>query len=344
MLAIHTKSGPFAAGWVKYCQKNAVPFKEVDCFSSNIIEQLQGCRALMWYWEYHDRRAALFARQLIASVEQMGLIVFPSSSTCWHYDDKVGQKYLLEATGAPLVSTHVFFEEEAAMDWLTRASFPLVWKLRGGAGSRNVGLVQTLNKARRMVRRSFSKGWRPSRAHELQERIWQFRRDPSVGNFFKIGRGVARSIIPHKRYRDQIVDKNYVYFQDFVEDNDHDIRVVVIGERAFAIKRMVRAGDFRASGSGVIIHDPSEIPRDCLRISFDVTRAIASQCCALDFVFSEKGWRLVEISYAFSLAGYADCPGHWDPKLQWHPGAFCPESFVLEDVLSRLSSISPHCG
>ena len=44
----------------------------------------------------------------------------------------------------------------------------------------------------------------------------------------------------------------YAYFQDFIPENQFDIRVVVIGKRSFAIKRMVRKDDFRASGSGKI--------------------------------------------------------------------------------------------
>ena len=95
MIAIHTSSGNFATEWVAYCKEHRIAFKSVDCFASDIIGKLQGCDALLWHWHYHDFRAALFARQLVASVEQMGLVVFPSTATAWHYDDKVGQKYLL---------------------------------------------------------------------------------------------------------------------------------------------------------------------------------------------------------------------------------------------------------
>lgn len=342
MIAIHVRSGSFAAGWVQYCLKNNVPFKEVDCFSSDIVGQLQGCRALLWHWHHHDYRAALFARQLIASLEAMGLIVFPGSSTCWHYDDKVGQKYLLEAVDAPLVPSHVFYNEGSALNWLNAATVPVVWKHRGGAGSRNVKLVQSLDEARRIIRQSFRRGWRTSRLHSLRERMWRFRRAPGLGSFIDISRGVVRAILPHEKYRNQNAERNYVYFQNFVPDNDHDIRVIVIGERAFAIKRMVRDGDFRASGSGVIIHDRNEIPVECIRIAFRVTNSIGSQCCAFDFVRSQNDWKIIEISYAFTLAGYADCPGYWDRNLSWHPGPFRPEYFMIEDVLSRLDSPNTH--
>ena len=337
MLAIHTSSGSFAPGWVEYCKENAIPFKSVDCFSSDIIDQLKGCRALLWHWQHNDYRAALFARQLTRSLETMGLIVFPGSSTCWHYDDKVGQKYLLEAVEAPLINTHVFYDEAAALAWLGNAALPKVWKLRGGAGSRNVKLVRNLKEARRIVRGSFRRGWRTPRMHALQERYRNFRKNPGLISLLAIGRGLGRAILPHEKYRNQIAERNYVYFQDFIPENDHDIRIIVIGDRAFGIKRMVRDGDFRASGSGVIIHDQAAIPEDCIQIALDVTKSIGSQCCAFDFVQSENEWKIIEISYAFSLAGYLDCPGYWDSDLSWHPGAFRPEYFMIEDVITRLS-------
>src|SRR5690606_41519867 len=69
----------------------------------------------------HDALPILFARQLIASLEEMGIHVFPDLNTCWHYDDKVGQKYLLEAIGAPLVPTHIFYDRAAALAWAERS-------------------------------------------------------------------------------------------------------------------------------------------------------------------------------------------------------------------------------
>lgn len=337
MIAIHTSSGAFAPGWVEYCRNNGLPFKEVDCFSSDIIQQLQGCRALLWHWAHNDYKAALFARQLIASVEAMGILVFPDVPTCWHYDDKIGQKYLLEAVGAPLVPSYVFYERERALAWLETAKFPLVWKLRGGAGSQNVRLVRSAAEARRIIARSFGRGWQADRFHALRERLWHFRREPGLRSFVNIGRGVARAIIPHEKQRNLSVERNYVYFQEFVPDNDHDIRIIVIGARAFAIKRMTRDGDFRASGSGMIVYDKNAIPEECVRIAFEVTSRIRSQSCAFDFVCSGTEWKFVEISYAFSLPAYLECPGYWTPDLAWHAKPVRPDYFMIEDILARLN-------
>ncbi|MCX6252929.1 MAG: hypothetical protein NTV31_00395, partial [Bacteroidia bacterium] len=105
-IAIHNRPGSFSDRWIAYCQGNDIPFKTVNCNSSDIIAQLDGCEGLMWHWSHDDYRARNFARQLIFSIEKMGLKVFPNYNTCWHYDDKVGQKYLLEAINAPLVPSY----------------------------------------------------------------------------------------------------------------------------------------------------------------------------------------------------------------------------------------------
>lgn len=336
MIAIHTKSGGFAAGWLKYCVDNDIPFKEVDCFSSEIVSELSDCRALMWHWSHNDFGANVFARQLIASLEKRGLTVFPSIETCWHFDDKVGQKYLLESIEAPIVRSFAFYDSISALKWVSDAPMPLVWKLRGGAGSRNVKLVRTRDEARRIIRRSFRKGWRTPRLHAFSERLRAARERPSLKSIFAISRGLVRAIAPHQVYRHQQAQRGYVYFQQFIPNNDHDIRVVVIGDRAFAIKRMVRENDFRASGSGTIIHDHLAIPQECVRLAFDTTRKMQAQCCAFDFVQSDGEWRIIEVSYGFSLAGYVDCTGYWRSDMSWNEGRVLPESFMVEDVVDML--------
>jgi len=338
MIAIHSATGAFATEWRSYCLERGIPFKEVDCFSTNIIRQLQGCSALLWHWEHHDFEAQLFARQLIASVEEMGIRVFPSTKTSWHYDDKVGQKYILEAIGAPLIPSYVFYDKEKALKWIAETTFPKVWKLRGGAGSQNVRLLSSANQALQVVHRAFNNGFKNSRWHALKDRVWEFRRDRTLNSFINITRGLIRAAFPHVKNSRGPVQKDYVYFQDFIPDNTFDIRVIVVGNRAFAIKRLVRHGDFRASGSGRILYDPAEISTECVATAFGVTEKLGSQCCAYDFVHHADNWLIVEISYAFTAAAYKKCPGYWDSKLEWHSTPVMPERFILDDLLIAIGT------
>ncbi|OJU58191.1 MAG: hypothetical protein BGN93_11720 [Acinetobacter sp. 39-4] len=134
-------------------------------------------------------------------------------------------------------------------------------------------------------------------------------------------------------------EAGYVYFQEFMPENKFDIRVIVIGEKAFAIKRMVRANDFRASGSGNILFDRDEIDVECVKIAFDTNRKIGSQSVGYDFVFDINNKPLiVEISYGFGVAAYDPCPGYWDADLKWHPGSFNPQEWMVEELIKTVES------
>jgi glutathione synthase/RimK-type ligase-like ATP-grasp enzyme len=126
----------------------------------------------------------------------------------------------------------------------------------------------------------------------------------------------------------------YVYFQDFIPNNDYDIRIIVIGEKAFGIKRMVRKNDFRASGSGNIYYEKQHFGDETVGIAFDISKRLKSQCTAFDFVYDNKIPLIVEISYGFSPEGYNDCTGYWDSRLNWHEGTFDPYGWMVEMIIA----------
>lgn len=333
-IAIHNRPGSFSDRWMVYCRQKNIPYKTVDCHSSDIIEELADCSFLMWNWSQTYAEDMLIAPGLIKAVESMGVQVFPSFETCWHFDDKVTQKYLLEALGVPMVKSYVFLDRAKALEWARKTEYPKVFKLRSGAGSTNVILVNDVNKAENLINKAFSIGFSPvSRWNALSERWWQFRRDKTLISFFNISRGVFRALIKNPILERLPVQKNYAYFQDFIPDNDSDIRVIVIGERAFGIKRMVRTGDFRASGSGEILYDPEMIPEECIRLTFDLAKKTESQSLALDFVFLESKPLVVEMSYAFASHGYLPCPGYWKNDMTWVGGSFYLEDFMIDDLI-----------
>ena len=102
-------------------------------------------------------------------------------------------------------------------------------------------------------------------------------------------------------------EKGYVYFQDFIPDNTFDIRVIIVGDKAFALKRVNRKNDFRASGSGTIIYNKDEIDIRCVEIAFETNSKIKAQSIAYDFVFDTfKNPLIVEISYAYSIMSYVN--------------------------------------
>jgi len=332
-IAIHHQIGSFSDKWIEYCKTNNIEYKLVNCYDLNIIDELRDCDILVWHWYHNDYKAILFARQLIYSIELIGKKVFPNSHTVWYFDDKIGQKYLLETIEAPMVKSYIFYDKKSALDWIQNTTYPKIFKLKSGAGASNVRMIKNKNEAKKYINRAFNRGFGINRFYNLNDKILKFKRDKNIKNFVGIFKGAVRVFKPNKKLLSLPIEKNYLYAQDFIPDNDSDIRIIVIGDRAFAIKRLVRENDFRASGSGNIIYDTTQIPIECVKVAFKISKKIKSQSTAYDFVFLNGKPLIIEISYGFNQKVYLDCPGYWDENLNWVEGKFTPEYFILEDII-----------
>lgn len=336
-LAIHQAKWGFSLDWIAYCQKEGFPYKIVDCYSSDIIKQLEDCQGLLWHHHHSLAQDKIFAKQLLFALQQAGIRVFPDFNTGWHFDDKLGQKYLLEVVGAPSVPTEAFYDKESALRWINSTFFPKVFKLRGGAGSSNVKLVHTKKHAAKLVKIAFGAGF-PSydKIGDLRENIRQYKLSKvKVGDVLKSIRRIVKST-EYARIHGK--EKGYVLFQDFVPNNKFDIRVITIANRAFAIKRFTREGDFRASGSGFISYSKEEIDERCVQIAFDTTHKLQAQCVAYDFVFDQENNPLiVEVNYGFAHTAYFPCPGYWDKKLNWHKEKFNPAHWLVDLLIDEIN-------
>ena len=332
-IAIHNSRDGFHKRWISYCQNKNIEYQIVNCYDNDIIKQLENFDALFWHHSHSKPRDILFAKQLLFSLEQSGLTVFPDFNTGWHFDDKVGQKYLLEAIDAPVVGSHVFYSKKDALHYVEQTKFPKVFKLRGGSGSANVKLVKTRTEAIKYIKKAFGKGFRQYEPlTNLKERWRKYRN--GLTDLKDVCKGVLRFYKEPEFSKTIGYERGYVYFQDFIPNNDFDIRVIVIGKRAFALKRMVRAGDFKASGSGDMKFAKEEFDKRCIKIAFTTNNKLNAQCLAYDFVFDKNDVPLiVEVSFGFAVEAYDSCPGYWDEKLNWHEEKFIPQEWMIEDLL-----------
>lgn len=337
MIAIHKdiRNHLFHYRWIDYCKKNNIAFKLVDCYDSNIINELSDCDCLMWHYHQSSIKDIIMGKPLLFALEQSGKKVFPNFHTSWHFDDKIGQKYLLEALKVDIVKTWVFYDSKSALQWIDSATFPKVFKLRGGAGSQNVELVQSKSKSQKLIRKAFGKGFPAYNAWgSFKERFRKWRLGQT--DFKEVIKGAVRLIKPPRYARIMGNETNYLYFQEFIANNDSDTRIIVIDGKAFGIKRMNRENDFRASGSGLILYDKASIDESFVKAAFDIDKKLKAQCIAYDFVYGEnKKPLLIEISFGFANAGYDDCVGYWDEDMNWYEGRFNPYGWMVDYMLKN---------
>ena len=331
-IAIHDSPISYSDKWIKYCQSNNIQYKLVNCYSTDIIESLKDCDALMWHFHQANSRDILFAKELLYAVQVSGKKTYPDFMSVWHFDDKVGQKYLLEAIGAPLVPSYVFYSRTEALDWVSRTTFPKVFKLRKGAGSANVKLVKTRKHAARLINQAFGSGFRQYNPWGgLKERYRMLRLGKT--NVRDVLEGIGRFFVKTRFERIAGNEKGYVYFQDFIENCSFDIRVTVVKDKCYAFKRLTRDNDFRASGSHIEILSPDGIPLEIINIAFKISSILKLQSAAFDFLISKNNIPFItEICYAFGW-DEGDCYGYWDKELNWHEGDFNPFGSMIENLL-----------
>lgn len=336
-IAIHQTKNSFSERWVRYCKRNNIPYKIVDAYRSDILQQVADCDAFMWHFHHADYRDVQFAKSLLTSLESQGKKVFPNTATCWHFDDKIAQKYLLEAIGAPMVPTYVFYTEEEALTWIDVVEFPKVFKLKGGASASNVKLAKTRGEAKRFVQQSFANGYRQYRLWEVLCENWRKYKKGLIAWRELLRPLYYQCTKKHPNLFDHYHgrERGYAYFQEFIPNNSFDIRICVVGNRAFGLKRFTRENDFRASGSGHISYAKCDIDERCVQIAFDIAKKLGTQSIAFDFVFdSNNNPLIVEISYGYAVNAYDSCEGYWTPDLNWHEGThfdFC--GWMVEDLI-----------
>lgn len=338
-IAIIHKEESFSEEWIAYCQKNKIQYKTVEVYRNDIMAQVDDCDIVMYPIYQNDYRDMQFAKSLLLSLEKRGKKVFPNHNTNWHFDDKIAQKYLLEAIDAPLVPTYVFYTKEEALSWAAQTDFPKVFKLKGGAGSSNVRLAKTRKEAIRLINQAFGKGFRQIR---LKETIKETYRK------YKIGKATIKDILrpvyhtltkkypsAYEHYHGKEI--GYAYFQDFIPNNSYDTRICVVGNRAFGLIRYTRNDDFRASGSGFISYEKDKIDERCVETAFALNKKLKMQSAAFDFVEDcTQTPVLLEISYGFVKDSYKECEGYWTEDMVWHPGSnfdFC--GWMVEDLLKE---------
>jgi hypothetical protein len=314
----------------------------VNVFSSDILTQLRGCDGFMWRHIHHPDNLQV-ARRLLPVLERtLRIPIYPSQSTCWHYDDKIAQHYLFQALDIPAPKTWVWFDKDLALAWAKYADYPIISKLSGGAGSDNVVKLKSYSESERIISKLFGTGVRTLNPSREPFGRGRGRLCKSLRMTGRALRNICQYSLLGKEPDPEPtgtywqLHKNYFLCQEFLDGNNYDTRITIIGNRAFGFRRFNRPNDFRASGSGLVDWNTTEIDPSFISLGFEIAKKLNMQSCALDFLRREGEPVVCEVSYTFVSKFIHACPGHWDPDLKWHPGQMFPEAAEISDFLANL--------
>lgn len=326
----------YSARWIELARALDVKAVCVDAFSTDVLEMISTCHAFMWRYD-PSAYMRLYANRLLYGIEEgLGLPVFPSLESRWHFEDKVGQFYFLAAAGIPTPATAICWSREKAERFCDDATYPFVLKLAIGYQASNVRLVHSRDEALFYVDQLFghgciSLGYRPASRNRL---LW--RRVRAATEFLR-GRN------PYGPSPEADLQFGYFLTQEFLADNPFDMRVTVIGRRAFVFRRFNRPGDFRASGSGLIDWDPAQVGEDAVRLGYRVAQQLRSQTVTVDIIRRKTQPVIVELGLAYASWCVRNCPGHWilhgEPAsgaLEWNAGSLEPADAIFTDFVAEV--------
>lgn len=319
----------FSKRWHELGRQHGIETRNLNIYTSpdSFFDQLNQCTGFMW-WYAQPLSVSRLGHNLIMSLgHATDIPTFPNRSTIWHFDDKIAQYYLLRTAQIPTPKTWILWSHQEAKNFIFSANFPLVLKLKSGIVSRNVQLIHSAHEAMQAAKALFGYGM-----YNLPPEImfrWTLKRI----------REALRVLRSEKT--DEDFHKGYLLFQEFLPNNDFDIRITVIGNRAFAFRRFNRPNDFRASGSGRIDWDHTQIPEDAIQLAFQTAKTLRCQSLAVDILRRNDQPVIAEISYYYEGWAVEKCPGHWAQQqntnqLNWIPGEKKPEDAIWEDFVKNL--------
>lgn len=125
--------------------------------------------------------------------------------------------------------------------------------------------------------------------------------------------------------------------QEYCPGNDCDYRYNCEGDRVFGSRRLVRPGDFRASGSG-LRERLDELDPELVTLTRSLANRLGMPSLAFDWIRHPDGhWVVTEISYTYNLPGIvADCDHYVTAAGRVEARPLDPTEYVVADFLGRL--------
>ena len=102
----------FVELYIKILKHNKIDHIVLDAnekFFWNVVKDLD---LFIYRWlHYHDEHQ--LAKTIIPILEKiLGINCFPNMTTCWHYDDKIRQYFLLRLQGIPNNKSWIFWDRK----------------------------------------------------------------------------------------------------------------------------------------------------------------------------------------------------------------------------------------
>lgn len=290
-----------------FCNYNGIPYQRVSMNKSSWFDDIRGFDIMIWSLSSSPSRLEEARSKLFFLEKFTSVQCYPRFEDAYLYEDKVRQYYLLHASKLPVVSTFISHNINETNSFIASCKYPIVSKISTGSASVGVEIVRNYGGAKKMVNKIFSSG-----------------------------------MSTHHSYLRQ---KDYVYFQEYI-DAEYDLRIIVVGNKAFGYYRMTPKNDFRASGADLVVK--KALPIEAIRIAFRCKEAMGTDMVAVDMIKPRSGgdYQIIEASIFCRIdtaeqLHVDDVPGFYEycnDSVSFHKGRFWVQDLLMSELVNRWSS------
>lgn len=259
-------------------------------------------------WDLHYKG---FIEDILLGLRMQGAVLIPRFSFFRAHHNKVFMEILRDVIGSEAMKTirsRYYGTLEEAAAHTTDLAFPQVLKPAAGAMSTGVARVDS---GRELLGRAAKLSRVVEPLRQLRELVRAYRH-----------RGYARESWHRRKF----------VVQDFIPGLQSDWKVLVYDKKYFALYRLVRPADFRASGSGRFTYR-TDVPREILDFAELVFHTLSVPFLSLDIAVSGNAPHLFEFQAIDFGTRTIDRAEYF---FQRHEGAWslCRAQCVVEDEVA----------
>lgn len=223
-------------GWLVHCHE----FHEVINGAVDIHD------SIVFYTFSHRPNLQGYIRDCLLSLQAKNNRLVPSQDLFCCHENKGWQELLRRQTGLDSLWSRYFSSKRELKDYAI--PYPVVLKTLTGSNSKGVYLVRGEDELLHRIRLLEPSPSIGKRLDFLRRRYLRGRKEfPGYPDYDVVA--------DYRLYRDYITPEIPFILQEYVPSLSFDYRVIALGDRFYASKRLTRKGDFRASGAKLFTFD-----------------------------------------------------------------------------------------
>lgn len=264
--------------------------------------------AIIFYTFHQKANNRQYIKDMIFLHDNGTNLILPSKELLNCHENKGYQEILKKRLG--IKSLKAFYFSSIGQIANYNIEYPVVLKGDEGSNGTQVFLIHSEQELKDKVKKEFTKRSFGIKMDLLRRKYLRSKKTYAEYPNYSNEQDYAE-------YAPYITTHQNFILQEFVPDRDCDYRILALGNKYFAIKRMTRKNDFRASGAKKFIAD-FPLDKRMLEYTKDLYHKLNTPFVSIDLCEKDGQFYLVEFqALHFGVNVLVKTKGYYDSEKNW---------------------------